>query len=230
MSTPKPFMPYLHDHATAIGYLCIYYSALEHQVDRLLGDLTRLDEEELRIVTTDIDLTKKLPKVKALAFAKKPSDLWYADVDLFTWAVLSWINPRRNRFVHDQWLSLPTGTFRLYERTKIAKAKSREPETLTTYERIAQNSEDVWELASEARDMASLFRHLGAAFRTGRAAAEPEKAFPPQYRDQWLARRTSQQEAGATARRGPDLGDRIHAQKTSSAKRRKDAMEKRNKK
>src|SRR5579863_3504974 len=140
MPTSKPHMPFLHDHATAIGYVCIYYSALEHQVDRLFGDLTRLEDEEVRIVTTDIDLTKKLPKVRALAFAKKPSELWYADIELFTWAVLSWINPRRNRFVHDQWLSLPTGTFRLYERTKIAKAESRGADTLTTYERIAQDS------------------------------------------------------------------------------------------
>ena len=225
MTIQKPHMPYLHDHATAIGYLCIYYSALENRVDRLFGDLAGLEDEEVRIVTTDIDMTKKLPKVRALAFAKKPSDLWYSDVDLFTWAVLSWINPRRNRFVHDQWLSLPTGTFRLYERTKITKAQSRAQETLTTYEQIAQHPEEIWELASEARDMANLFRLLGAALKNGRAATEPEKAFPPQYRDQWRARRKSLQESDATARRDPDLGDRVRAQKMSSAARRKAAME-----
>lgn len=219
-------MPFLHDHASAIGYLCIYYSALEHQVDRLFGDLARLEEEEIRIVTTDIDLTKKLPKVRALAFTKKPSDLWYDDIDLFTWAILKWINPKRNRFVHDQWLSLPTGTFRLYERTKIAKAQSREAKTLTTYERVAQSADEIWELASETRDMANLFRLLGATFRNGRAALEPEKAFPPQYRDQWRERRKSLQEEDATTRRDPDLGDRVRAQKMSSAERRKTALDK----
>ena len=200
-------MPFLHDHATAIGYLCIYYSALEHQVNRVIGDLTLIDEEEIRVITNEIDLLKKMPALKALAFLKKPSAQWYADIDLFTWAVTSWIIPKRNRFVHDQWLSLPSGIMRLYERTRIARPQSRKPKTLTTYERVEQNAEEIWELASETRDMANLFRLLGAAFRHGRAAVEPEKVFPPQYRDQWRARRKPPKADKQEGPCDPDLED-----------------------
>src|SRR5258708_37812509 len=100
MADAKPFMPFLHHHAAAIGYVCIYFSALENQANGMIESLTGLDEQEVKVITNEIDLLKKMPSLKALAFLKKPSDRWYSDIDLFTWAVTSWIIPRRNRFIH----------------------------------------------------------------------------------------------------------------------------------
>ena len=39
--------------------------------------LTRVSEEDIQIITNEIDLLKKMPASKALAFAKKPSEATY---------------------------------------------------------------------------------------------------------------------------------------------------------
>jgi len=197
MAPPKIYMPFLHDHAAAIGYLCIMYNALENRVNQSLEILSGLDETETRIFTNQIDLLKKVPILKALAFQKKPSDLWLEDVDLMGWAITAYIIPKRNRFVHDQWLSLPSGTMRLYERTRISKPQSRQIKELSTSERIAQSSHEIWELVQDTKDVANILRHLNSSFESGRAAKEPEKAFPQSYRDQWNARRTPPKEANS---------------------------------
>jgi hypothetical protein len=82
MAARKAFMPYLHDHAAAIGYLCILYSALENRVNKILGALSGLEERDIQTFTNQIDLLKKIPILNALAFTKKPSILWYQDIDL----------------------------------------------------------------------------------------------------------------------------------------------------
>ena len=189
MTPTRVYMPFLNDHASAIGYLCIFYSALENRVNQSLELLSGLDETETRVFTNQIDLLKKMPILNALAFSKKPSELWYQDIELMGWAISGYIIPKRNRFVHDQWLSLPSGTVRLHERTRIAKPQSRQPEELTTSERINQSSDEIWDLVQKTRDVANIIRHLNAAYQSGRAAKEPEKVFPQAYRDEWRDRR-----------------------------------------
>lgn len=203
MAPPKIYMPFLHDHAAAIGYLCIMYNALENRVNQSLEILSGLDETETRIFTNQIDLLKKVPILNALAFSKKPSDLWFEDIELMGWAITSHIIPKRNRFVHDQWLSLPSGTMRLHERTRISKSQSRQPQQLSTSERIDQSSNEIWELVQHTKDVANILRHLNSSFESGRAAREPEKAFPQSYRDQWSARRTPPKESNSTTPSGP---------------------------
>lgn len=194
MAPTSIYMPFLDDHASAIGYLCIFYSALENRVNQSLELLSGLDETKTRIFTNQIDLLKKVPILTALAFSRRPSELWFKDIELMGWAITGYVIPRRNRFVHDQWLSLPSGTVRLHERTKISKPQSRQPDELTTRERIDQSSGEIWDLAQKTRDVANIIRHLNAGFQSGRAAKEPEKAFPQAYRDEWLARRKPPQE------------------------------------
>jgi hypothetical protein len=194
--------PRLTDHASAIGYLCILYNSLEAHVNMLLGTLAPLPDEELACFTNQFDLLKKLPTLKALAFKRKPSQLWFDDIELMAWAVESWIMPKRNRYVHDIWFSPPSGTFRRFERTRIAKAQSHQPPTLTTYEHIPTTADEIWALVDEVRDLANIFRLLESAFKSGAAASTPERVFPQQYRDQWRARRKPPKESKPTACHG----------------------------
>jgi hypothetical protein len=194
----------MNDHAQAIGYLCFMYNGLEANVNNLLGLLASLPDTDLECFTNEIDLKKKLPILKALAFQRKPSKLWYEDVELFTWAVNSQIIPTRNRYVHDVWLGPPSGVVRRYERTRIGKPQSRQDEILTTHEHIPTSADEVWTLVQETKDMANTFRHLYAAFKSGRAGTEPEKVLPQQHRDHWRARQRPPKESNSKALRGPE--------------------------
>ena len=183
--------PGLNDHAAAVGYLCFMYNGLEARVNNLLGSLAPLPDEELECFTNQFDLLKKLLSLKALAFKRKPSQLWFDDIELMSWAIGAWIIPGRNRFVHDIWLAPPSGTVRRHERTRIAKAQSRQESELTTYEHVPTNAAEIWELVHETKDVSNILRLLDAAFKSGQARKEPEQTYPPHYRDLWRARKKS---------------------------------------
>jgi hypothetical protein len=195
--------PLLNDHATGIGYLCFMYNGLEVRVNHLLGLLANLDDQDLECFTNQFDLLKKLPTLRGLAFQKKPSQLWFDDIDLMAWAISSQIIPKRNRYVHDIWLGFDEGAVRRHERTRIEKTQSRQEAKLTTYEHIPTTADEIWELVQDTKDVGNILRHLYSAFKSGRAGTEPEAAFPQQYRDQWRARRTPPKESCAEAPRGP---------------------------
>ena len=215
--------PRMNDHAQAIGYLCFMYNGLEANINNNIGLLAALSDTDLECFTNEIDLKKKLPILKGLAFQRKPSDIWFDDIDLFCWAI-DHIIPKRNRLVHDVWLGPPSGVVRRYERTRIAKPQSRSDAILTTHEHIPTGADEVWALVGETRDLANIFRHLYDAFKHGRAREEPEKVIPQQYRDLWRARRKLPQEANAKADRALHPEDHVRAPKTSSASRRKAAL------
>jgi hypothetical protein len=157
--------PTLNDHATAIGYLCFMYNGLEVRVDNLLGTLAGLQDSDLECFTNQFDLLKKLPTLKALAFQKKPSQLWFDDIELMSWATSSHIIPKRNRFVHDIWLAQSSGAIRRHQRIKIGKPQSHQPASLTTYEHIPTTADEIWQLVQETKDVSNILRHLYAATR-----------------------------------------------------------------
>lgn len=190
-------MPYLDEHARAIGYLCIFYSALEDRVNQSLEILSGLDEDLNRVYTNQIDLKKKIPILNALAFTKRPSEQWYRDIETVSWAIIEWVSPKRNRFVHDQWLSLPSGAVRFYQRTRIRKPQSRQPLTLTTGERIPQFAGDIWALVDETKEVSNLLRHLTAAYKSGRAQKEPDTPLLRPYLDVWRDRQKRPRESNS---------------------------------
>jgi hypothetical protein len=181
--------PTLNDHAHGIGYLCFMYNGLEVRVDNLLGLLSGLPDEELECFTNQIDLLKKLPTLKALAFKRMPSKLWFEDIELMTWAISSQIIPKRNRYVHDIWLGPPEGAVRRHERTKIKREQSRQEATLSTHEHVSTTADEVWALVQETKDVSNILRLLYSAFKSGRAELEPEQTFPKAYRNYWQARK-----------------------------------------
>lgn len=189
--------PTLNEIASGVGYLCFMYNGLESRVTTLIGLLAGLKDDDLEILATPVDLKKKLPMLKAFAFKNKPSALWLEDIELMIWAVNHHIIPLRNRYVHDVWLSLPSGPMRRYERTRVSKSQSRKEPELTTYEYISTSADDVWALVQDTRDVSNIIRLLHRAYRAGTAATHPEQSFPQQYRDQWLARRNSQKGSNA---------------------------------
>ena len=187
--------PTLNDHAKGIGYLCFLYNGLETRINNLIGLLAKLPDEDLEIFCNQIDLLKKLPILKALAFKNHSSKLWYSDVKLMIWVVETHIIPPRNRYVHDIWLSLPSGAIRRHERTRISKPQSWQEAQLTTHEHIPTSADQIWELVQHTKDVSNIFRHLYTAHKSGRAKTSPEEVIPQRYRDHWNARRKPPKEA-----------------------------------
>jgi hypothetical protein len=79
--------PELDDHASAIGCLCFLYNGLETRTTNLVGLLATLEDEDVEIFGNQIDLLKKLPILKALAFKYRLSKQWYDDIELMVWAI-----------------------------------------------------------------------------------------------------------------------------------------------
>lgn len=195
--------PRLNDHAQAIGYLCFMYNGLEANVNNLLGILAPLPDEELECFTNQFDLLKKLPTLKALAFKRKPSQLWFDDIELMSWAISAYIIPKRNRYVHDIWIAPAEGVIRRHERTRIDKPQSRQEPKLTTFEYIPTPPEEIWQLVGETRDVSNMLRHLSAAYRSGKAKDDPAGVFPQRYRDEWLARQKPPKESNSKGHYDP---------------------------
>lgn len=192
----------LDQHAQAIGSLCIMFNAMEARVNSLIGVLSRMEKTDLQCFTNQLDLLKKLPILKALAFRKRPSQLWFDDIDLMVWAITERIMPRRNRYVHDTWLSFPDGAVRRHQRTAFQKAQSRQEVELSMEADFPTTAEEILEHVQATKDVANILRLLEAAFTSGRAATIPEKAFPQPHRDKWRALRKPPQESSLEESQG----------------------------
>lgn len=79
------------------------WNLLDVMLDSLLLELLRMrfDDEGLA-VTTNVLPEQKLTIIRQLAFARKPSDDWFATVTALLKDVEAF-RPARNRYVHDLW-------------------------------------------------------------------------------------------------------------------------------
>jgi hypothetical protein len=98
-------IPILHEHATAIGYMCIGWARLERRLHYCLVDLKAFPSATIgECITADADLRSRIAMLKGVAFARKPDNKWY---DAFC-SVLNRIDnemrSERNRYIHDLWL------------------------------------------------------------------------------------------------------------------------------
>jgi hypothetical protein len=66
----------LAEHASAIGYLCIYYAELENVITQLISRMSGLKGEKFDLFVNQIDLTKKLTIARGLAVSTEAPTKW----------------------------------------------------------------------------------------------------------------------------------------------------------
>ena len=151
----------IDEHARAIGYVCIYWAALEHGIDSLLQTITPLEPGRISdCITANADIRAKMQMVKALSFARKPTDGWFEHVEEVINRIDNNLRLQRNRFIHDAWVGLEP-IKRRTRRTSIKRSQARADPELTTYEDVPVTASEIWQFVqqiSEAQVMLSLYQ------------------------------------------------------------------------
>jgi hypothetical protein len=180
----------LEEHASAIGYLCIYYAELEDMITQLISRMSGLKGEKFDLFVNQIDLLKKLTVARGLAInTKAPSD-WYTDLELLLIDIQKYIIPKRNRYVHDSWrvTMLPdTVTLRRTDKTKVAKPQSHRPPVLTTQEYTKTSAADIRQLSTDIVAVKDGVLILDDGFHSFQFKETPQ-LLPQHLRDELKAR------------------------------------------
>ncbi len=216
---------HLEEHVVAIGYLCLFFSHLEFQLDQLIGILLDLKKEPLRCLTNPLDIPRKISIAKHLGFLKKPNDGWYEDFDLLVWAIENWICPKRNRIVHDQWISSDDGVVvRLFHRSRIEKIQSWKASQLTTTEVIPHTADEIWDVFEDITGVAFGINRLSANLKHFQKTGQQRPPFPQELRGRWIARRIPPKESRAKESPSQPQSARVRASQKSAKQRRLEAL------
>ncbi|WFU53017.1 hypothetical protein QA639_25430 [Bradyrhizobium pachyrhizi] len=180
----------LADHASAIGYLCIYYAELESILTQLISRMSGLKGEKFDLFVNQIDLLKKLTVARGLAISTKAPSDWYDDLELILVEIQNHIMPKRNRYVHDSWrvTMLDTIVLRRTDKTRIERPQSRQQPVLTTKEYVNTSAADIWALSKDLVAVRDGLLILDDGFHSFQFREAPQ-LLPQQLRDQLITHR-----------------------------------------
>jgi hypothetical protein len=138
-------IPLLHEHAAAIGYVCMCWASLERRLHHCLAELGAFSTEEIgECITAETDLRARISMLRGVAFIKKPDIKWY---DAFT-AVLNRIDNEmrieRNRYIHDLWLhaNLEAAIKRSFK-VEVSRPQAFQRELATAHDKPV-TADDIW--------------------------------------------------------------------------------------
>ena len=83
------------------------------------------DPKAKNVVLGVMEASHKIKALKAIAFAKKPSDDWYDRISDVLKDIDDKIRPERNRMIHDTWMSVPPGASRISIAPKVVNEQAR---------------------------------------------------------------------------------------------------------
>jgi hypothetical protein len=143
-------IPKLHEHATAIGYVCIHWSDLETHINLILSQVTPLPGDgAARCITNNADVRDKIQMLKAVGFLHKPSDEWFEALSDVLDRIDNEIRPQRNRFIHDEWVD--TGgpePIRRTHKTALSKPQAY-VRNISHYSDTPVGLDDVWDVVRQ---------------------------------------------------------------------------------
>lgn len=116
----------LRSHAQEIGMICVLWGQLEMQIDILLVALLNTDEESASVILTGMGLREKIRAIRLLGFQKSPYDDWHKQLNKCATRINDTLRPKRNRYVHDYWLSGSDSIIQLQHNTKLYCPQSRQ--------------------------------------------------------------------------------------------------------
>lgn len=100
----------LDGHAQEIGRMCVLWGRLEMSVSFLLSDLMAIKEPTTNnVILGALDFRAKVQAVLPLAFTKKPTKMWFEDVQKELNEIDNSLRPERNRTIHDYWMTMLDG-------------------------------------------------------------------------------------------------------------------------
>ncbi len=129
----------LEGHSAQIGRMCTLYSGLELDIAHLLISLAGLsDPVPKNVLIGALDMRAKLNAVLTIGFERKPSDIWFAELNKLVNSIDNGIRTERNRMIHDFWLSVPEedGTETM-QRVQLRASLKKEPPSGTQTLRLA---------------------------------------------------------------------------------------------
>jgi hypothetical protein len=155
----------LQEHAEAIGFVCIKWSWLELVIDCFVAHLLglRIGATEARVLVANMDLNAKITVVRVLGHDKRPSDLWFDELDKAL-KVVDVVRPLRNRVVHDIWNPPEQAgehATRTFARSKLARTQSHQPLHLTTHEIVEMTKTDIVKIANQIQAVCHTLLDLG---------------------------------------------------------------------
>jgi|SRR5579872_871440 len=175
----EPFLPpQIQQHARAIGYLCIFWAALEHEIDTFLDALIPLEAGQVSdSVVANIDFREKLRILLALGFIRKPNAGWFRRLERTVNHVDNGLRPERNRFVHDQWRGLDP-IVRRTKRTALVRPQARQIE-LRAFEDRAIKPAEIWRLVNSVASAQVALKILEIGYRDELRKAQPKSVVQP---------------------------------------------------
>ncbi len=115
----------LRPHAEEIGMICVLWGHLEMQIDVLLVALLNTDEKSASVILTGMGFREKIKAVRLLGFQKSPSDDWYKQLNKCAIKIDETLRPKRNRYIHDYWLSGSNKVLQIQPNAKLYRPQSR---------------------------------------------------------------------------------------------------------
>ena len=140
----------IDEHAKAIGYLCIYWAALEHGLDSMLEKLTPLEHGQAgNSITAHAHFNDKLKMIEALGFIRKPNKGWFASLRWTLNKIDKKLRPERNNYIHGLWIGKRPVIRRTRTNALIKRRQSRQPPTLSNYDNAPVKAENIWDMVKD---------------------------------------------------------------------------------
>jgi hypothetical protein len=143
--------PDLRECATAIGNVCVVSAYLESTIDSLLGHLLEVSHgHRLNILNSWIDPRDKIQTIIGLGYMRMSDSPWFNTLKWCLDTIDNDIRNRRNRFVHDRWITHPLGVTRIQKKTGFKKrTQSFQPPAYYSEISERMNHKEIYQLVDD---------------------------------------------------------------------------------
>ena len=122
----------VHDHARAIGELCMSWAALDSAIDELLEPLLNCDRTTAASISSSIDrLEPRVEIAKRMIVHADFGEDWQKWFFAIFQRITDELGPQRNRYVHDRWRMRRGEMQRIAKRAVIEKGQAYQALKLT---------------------------------------------------------------------------------------------------
>ena len=164
-------IPQFEEHATAIGYICLYWAHLEQVLNATLELLIPMQDREVsRCLTSNVDFRDKIQIAITLGYKRKQRDDWFEYLQKHLNYIDGELRSERNRTIHDTWDWSGPEMIRRQYATKLGKPQSRQPQILTIEHPKTVPVEELWTLAYKIFDASSELSLLNVEYLTDTAS------------------------------------------------------------
>lgn len=161
-------LPVIEHHATAIGYICITFAAVEFEIDEMIRDALNCSDAIKRAVASNAGRLENRVKILRHCLLSEA----HPDLVMGNFAKLVVRLERcvklRNRVVHDCWINRDT-PMQINQTAAIGKSSSFGRESSLDAKIIERPLQDLWKLHKNLLDLQAqltVFRSLFATFRS----------------------------------------------------------------